>query len=157
MNWAKQTEETFNTWQEMQQTIWQNWLGMLQGSETMGQAQEFWQNMFDAWQKSVEQTLTAQNESFTLWLEEAGKMEGLPEAMQGFVTQGQHMMAQWQAAQSEMWQNWFDLIRKSEFNFANVPGQQEAQKAYQNWQETMQQMAETQMTWMKSWMPQTEA
>ncbi len=155
MNWAKQTEEMFNNWQETQQTIWQNWLGLFQMNDISAQSQELWQKMLDAWQKSVEQTLTAQNESFTLWLEEAAKLEELPESTKRFIAQGQQMAQQWQTTQTEMWQNWFDMFGKSEISFLNLPGQKEAQKAYHNWQEAMQQMAESQMNWMKNWMPQS--
>lgn len=149
MNWLKQSEDVVKTWTDAQQNIWQSWMSLMQTPSMSVPA--MWGKMLDAWQKSVDEALSAQDKSFQLWMAQAKDVENTPEQLQAWLTQGEEMTAQWQATQKQLWGTWFDLIRKADINMTAMPMQAQAQKAFQTWQESADKMMNAQSAWVKNW------
>jgi hypothetical protein len=61
--------------------------------------------------------------------------------------QFKEMTERWAQFQKELWQSWFETIRK----FDPGAGNETPQAALKLWQETLQKTMDNQLAWMRSW------
>ena len=76
--------------------------------------------------------------------------------MAKWIEQTQDMTKQWNGAQQELWQNWFDLMKKAEWTQMTGSWEEEGQKAFQTWQDAAKKVMDAQMEWVKMWAPKAE-
>lgn len=154
MNWAKQTEEMFKTWTDTQQKMWDGWMKTLQQEPGQNQAAAIWQKTVATWEETVNNTLKAQQEWTKMWAESLNNQPNVPEELNAWVKQSQEMAKRWSDTQEKLWQNWFDLMKKTEMATMNENWDQEAKKAFAGWQTSAQEMMDAQMEWVKIWAPE---
>jgi hypothetical protein len=151
MDWAKQTEEMMNAWTETQKKMWDNWLETVQQGADQSQAAEIWQKTVDTWEKTVKNSLDAQAEWTKAWAESLGTKVDVPEEMTAWANQAQEMAKRWGDTQQQLWQGWFDLVKKADpAKMAEAWGE-EGQKAFQTWQESARKVMDAQMKWTSTW------
>ena len=59
------------------------------------------------------------------------------------------MTEQWVQSQEQLWQSWFNFAKQADVQMPEL--QQESEKAFQMWQESMQQVMDAQQKWAKTW------
>jgi hypothetical protein len=142
--------DLIKAWAETQQRLLATWLEMVRGAGgTPGTA--VWSKTVEAWQSSVQQTLDAQQEWFRLWAETLTTAKGSPEELQERARQGQEVLQRWSDAQRQLWQGWFDIVRKAGGDGAGG-GAWPGQGAAQPWQETARKMIDAQAEFARRWM-----
>jgi len=151
MDWSEQAQEMMQAWAATQQKMWSGWLESVQGA---GQSPgpELWSKTIDAWEQSVKETLDAQAEWTQKWAEQVQAVEGAPEDVNRLAKDGQEMMDRWNEAQRQLWQQWFDVLRKAASTDVLSSQSSEGQKILQAWQETAGRAMEKQMEWATAWM-----
>ena len=153
MDWTAQTEEMYKTWADTQKQVWDNWVSMVTPQPSQNQAADMWKKTLDTWQETVDNTLAAQAKWTEAWGASIDTENGTPEEMAKWIKQTQDMTKQWNSAQEQLWQNWFDLIKKAEWTQMTGNWEEEGQKAFQTWQDATQKVMDAQMEWVKMWAP----
>lgn len=151
MNWAKQTEDMFKTWSESQKTMWDTWLGMMQqGAAAPAQTSAVWKATVETWEQVVKNSLNAQAEWTRIWVEGVTG-SGLPKELAEWAQQTHEMTKRWGEAQQQLWESWFDLMKKVDPAHMPEDWENESQKVFKSWQESTQKIMETQAEWVRRW------
>lgn len=151
MDWAEQTEEMMKTWTETQKNMWDNWLEMVQQGTGQTQAAELWQKTIETWENTVKSSLDTQMEWINTWAEKLNQTEGVSDEMTEWTKQAQNMSKRWNETQQQLWQSWFDMVKKADpVKMAGAWGE-ESQKAFKAWQESAQKAMDSQMEWASMW------
>ncbi len=150
MDWNEQMQKTMQSWAETQQKMWSSWL---QSIEQLGKAPggDLWDKTLDTWQQSVNKTLDAQAEWTQAWIGGVKEIEGAPKEVNDWAKDGQAMMSRWNEAQRELWEQWFEVLRKArpEAALGRARGGEDIIHA---WQDTARKAMDTQMQWATAWM-----
>lgn len=108
-------DDVFRSWTGAQQRLWDELsqaLPAFRPPADLDFRRDVYLRHLTAWESVVEQSLTVQK----TWLEEwaAGVLNrnDTPEAVTEWARQVEEVMQHWLQAQSELWQNWFGLLRK---------------------------------------------
>jgi hypothetical protein len=150
MEWAKQTEDMFKTWADVQKKMWDD---MLKGTQGLwgSQPTQVWEKTMDAWEESVKKTLDAQVEWSRLWADGFTTAKGTPTEMAEWARQGQEMIKQWAETQRRLWEGWFDMTRKLRPSGFGANWPLEGQRFVQAWQDAVQKALDTQAEWARLW------
>lgn len=151
MNWAKQSEEMMKAWTDTQKKMWDNWLDTMQKAAGQNQVAEMWQKTVDTWEQTVNSTLDAQAEWTKMWADSLDIKADMPKEVTDWAKQAQDMTKNWGETQRQMWQGWFDLVKKADAPKMAEAWGEEGQKAFSTWQESAQKMMDAQMEWAKKW------
>ena len=154
MDWTKQAEDMMKTWTDTQKKMWDNWLETIDQDSAQNQAAEVWQKTVETWEKTVKNTLQAQNEWTQAWVESLGTKADIPEEVTEWANQAQEMAKHWGETQQQMWQGWFDLVKKADSAKMAGAWGEEGQKAFQVWQESAKKAMDAQMEWASKWTPE---
>jgi hypothetical protein len=152
MDWTKQTEDMFKTWTDTQKKMWDSWLETVQQASAPMQGAQVWQKTIETWEETVNNVLAAQTKWSETWANSFDP-EGTPEEMAQWFKQAQEMAKQWNETQQSLWQNWFGLIKQADVTKMTGGWEEEGQKAFKNWQDSMQKVMDAQMDWIKMWAP----
>ncbi|NIR29860.1 MAG: hypothetical protein GWN84_11225 [Gammaproteobacteria bacterium] len=149
MEWNDQVQKMMQSWTETQQKMWSNWL---QSIEQLGKAPgaDLWDKTVDTWQQSVNKTLEAQAEWTEAWAARFGEIEGAPKEVNDWAKEGQAMMRRWNEAQRELWDQWFDVVRKARPEGA-LGQKGSGDDIIRAWQDTARKAMQTQMQWATAW------
>ena len=151
-DWNKQAEEMFNTWTGVQQQMWNNWLDMTQKTPAQPMnANQVWQKSVETWENSVNNTLDAQNKWSQMWVENFSNIANVPKEALEMVQQAQEVQQNWNSAQRQLWLKWFELAKKIEPTAMMGGWDEEAQKAFQVWQESAQKIMKAHTEWARTW------
>ncbi len=149
MDWNKQAEEMLKTWTTSQQKMWDSWFKTMQTIGT-SQAGDTWEKSIDTWKDSVKQALDAQTRWTQFWVESMTSGSGVGKPAAEWSTQMLEMTKRWSETQNQLWDNWFDTMKKSDPTaMAKNWNTDELQKIVQVWQETAQKTMEAQMEWTR--------
>lgn len=150
MDWQKQTEDMVKNWTETQKKMWDNWTDSMKNFGTLPST-DAWAKTVDTWQGSVKHALETQNEWSKMWVQNLSKMEGTPEQLLNWAKQSQEINARWNEVQKQMWDNWFETMKKVEPN-SLLPGagSEASQKMFQAWQDAAQQVMKAQTNWVEA-------
>jgi hypothetical protein len=150
MEWAKQTEDTFKSWADMQRKMWDDWM---KGIQNLGRSQpeQVWDKTLDAWEDSVKRTLDTQIEWTRAWADGLSSVKGTPSEMAEWARQGQEMATRWGETQRQLWQNWFETVRKLRPSAFGGSWDREGQRFVQAWQDAVHKALEAQAEWMRFW------
>jgi gas vesicle protein len=146
MDWLKQSEEMIKMWSDTQQKMLSSWLGSMQ-SFTGQQSEGVWTKTLDAWEQAVNNMLETQAQWARLWAGSVTATKGTPKQAVDSANQFKEMTERWAQFQKELWQSWFETIRK----FAPNAGTETPQDAFKLWQDTLQKAMDSQLAWMRSW------
>jgi len=149
MNWQQQTEEMFKTWTDSQKKVWENWTDAMKGFGTTPNT-EMWGKTLDTWQTMVKNGLDTQGQWTKTMVDNVTKIEGVPAPVVEMTKQSQEMNARWNEMQQQMWNNWFDLVKKMDPSTFAKFGGEDGKNLFQTWQDSMQQMMKTQTEWVNT-------
>jgi hypothetical protein len=156
MDWTKQTEEVVKSWTETQKKMWDNWLKTVQQGPEQFQVANVWQKTLETWEETVKNTMSAQAEWMKMWTDGFDQQQGIPEEAIQWVKQAQTMNKQWADIQQQMWQSWFELVKKVDPAKMSDSLDAEGKKAFAVWQETADKVMEAQEKWTGMWTAATE-
>jgi hypothetical protein len=151
MDWAKQSEEMMKSWTETQQKMWGSWFDTMQKSGPQNQMVEMWQKTVEMWQKTVEGGLKAQSDWTRTWVESLNGQEGVSDGIVEWAKQAQEMNKQWTDTQQQLWQGWFELVKKVDPASMGNGWEEEGQKLFNSWQASAQKMIDAQKEWLNTW------
>ena len=147
----KNTEESLvKTWAQSQQKLLTDWLDTLRrlgGTPTL----ELWTKTVDAWQSSVKETLNARAELTRQWTEALANAKGTPEELRELARQGREQLQTWAAAERELWQGWFNIVRHINFRPEPGAGAQAGRDLVQLWQDSAHKMIDAQADLVRRW------
>jgi hypothetical protein len=151
MDWTKQAEDMLKSWTNSQQAMWDGWLKTLQGVGS-DQAAQTWESSINTWQDSVKKALDAQNTWTQFWVESVTSGPGATQQATEWSKQLTDMTKRWVDTQTQLWDNWFETIKKSDpASFSKSWNNEEVQKMVETWQEAAQKAMESQMEWARMW------
>ena len=140
-------QNLINDWMQGQQKLWQDWVQSVQqaagGAAGSGPP---WTQGLSRWQEAVEKTLETQKQATRAWAEQVAKMEGAPDEMKRWASEGVNLVDQWTDAQHKLWQQWFDLMGKSS-PAAGMPGEEHVKQLMSGWEQMAGQMQALQRQW----------
>lgn len=151
MNWTEQAEEMVKTWTDTQQKIWDSWMENMEKFSKPSQADEFWKKTVESWEGAVQNTLEAQSEWTRMWVESLEDTSGVPKETVEWAKQAQAMNKNWNEAQHQLWQSWFEMVKKIDPAKMDQSWDKEARKIFETWQESAQKLMEAQLSWAQKW------
>lgn len=150
MDWNKQAEELLKTWTSSQQKMWDSWFKTMQGIGSPAQASEAWDKTIETWRDSVKQAMDAQTRWTQFWADSISSGPGANKQTNEWSSQMVEMTRRWAETQSQLWDSWFDTIKKSDpASMTKNWNTEEVQKIVQGWQEAAQKAMEAQMEWTR--------
>ena len=151
MDWTKQTEEVVKSWTETQRKMWDNWLKTVQQGPEQFQVANVWQKTLETWEETVKNTMSAQAEWMQMWADSFDQQQGIPKEVTQWVKQAQTMNNQWADIQQQMWQSWFELVKKVDPAKMSETLDADGKKAFAAWQETAEKVMAAQEKWAGMW------
>lgn len=144
-DWTKQAQDMAKTWTDAQQRMWDGWVGAIQGMG-ISPTGEAWEKSVDTWRDSVKKALDAQVTWTKFWADNVAAGAGSSQQMTEWSTQFVEMTKKWNETQTELWDQWFETVKKSDPSvLAKNWNPEEMKKMVQNWQEYAQKAMEAQM------------
>jgi len=151
MNWQKQMEDMMQTWTETQKKMWDGWAEALKGNGIgVAPSNEMWLKTLDTWQGMVNNGLDTQTQWATMWSDNVVKIEGVPAPTLEWAKQAQEVNTRWSGLQKEMWEKWFEFVKKIEPGKMPPVSQEEFQTMFQTWQQATQEIIKMQTDWLNS-------
>ncbi len=152
MEGVKQAEVILTTWTQAQEKMWNGWFIAMQ-MQGFGNSQptEVWEKTVETWEDSVKKTLDAQVEWTRLWAESFSTVSGMPNEMVEWARKGQEMTKHWAEVQGQLWENWFEIVKKLDSTMRAGTWEREGQKLTKVWQENVQKVMESQAEWFGLW------
>jgi hypothetical protein len=150
MDWSKQTQDMFKTWTDVQRKTWEGWFDTVKNFDP-AQPSQIWAKTVDAWQESIKNTLSAQVEGSRIWAENIGSIKGAPKETAAWAQQIQETTVRWTDMQQQMWDNWFEVMRKTDPSKYVGKWDTEGQTFFKSWQDMMQKSMDVQADWTRQW------
>lgn len=151
MDWTKQSQEMFQTWTDTQKKMWDSWLQTMQKGGEPFQNNEIWQKTIETWENTVNSTISTQAEWMHKWTDTLNSQKNVPDEFVKWAEQTDRMMDQWNTTQKQLWESWFDMMKKADLSNVSLPFDVESKKAFETWQESAQKIQEAQKQMMKMW------
>jgi hypothetical protein len=147
----KNTQESLlKTWLESQQKLLADWLDTLRkwgGAPTL----DLWTKTVDAWQSSVKETVDARAEFARQLTETLANAKGTAEELRELARRGQEQVQQWADAERELWQGWFNILRRINFRPDAGTETKASTDIVQLWQESAHKMIDAQAAAIRRW------
>jgi hypothetical protein len=137
----QEMQNLVHDWVEGQQKLWQEWM---QNVQVPGAGQP-WSGGMERWQQAVEQTLETQKQATRAWADQVAAMEGVPQEMKRWASEGVRLVEQWTDAQHELWQQWFHLMGQAAPGAAM--GDEPVKQLMAGWDQMAGQMQALQQQW----------
>jgi hypothetical protein len=152
MDASSRAQDLMRGWITAQQQLMTSWMDAMR-TVSGGQSTGTWGDFVGAWQQSVTQGLDMQAEWVRNWAQGLTATEGTPEQMRAQIRAGQEMLENWNRAQRELWQNWFEALKNANAGADTGNMAQMGQNWQQAWTDSMQRLVDTQTAWARRWMP----
>jgi hypothetical protein len=157
MDWNKQAEDMLKSWTSSQQKMWDSWMQAIQG---FGKAQttDTWEKSIETWRDSVKKALEAQTTWTQFWADTMTTGPGATKQASEWSKQMLDMTKRWTDTQTQLWDNWFETMKKSDpATMTQNWNTEEIQKVVQSWQDAAQKAMEAQMEWTRMWASMQQA
>ena len=151
INWTKQTDDMLQAVTDTQKKFWGIWAEAAEQQAGQAQLAETWRKAVDTWEAAVKNGLETQQAVTQSLGDSASAVPGIPRDLLDWAAQTQALSARWTEAQSEMWESWFGMVRKA------VPVKmlgtidEENQKLFAAWQESVEKVGAAQLAWAQMW------
>lgn len=150
MDWTKQTQDLFTNWTNVQQKTWEGWLDSMKNFDA-AQPGQLWEKTVDAWHASVKNALNAQVEGGRIWAESVTSFQGVPKEAGDWAKQIEQMSKQWVDLQQQLWDNWFDTIKKADMTkLSPTAFPQSGEGVMKSWQDMSKKMMDAQAEWVRN-------
>jgi hypothetical protein len=128
MDYVKQNMEVVNQWAEVQLKTWTGWFEAVQKADKFDPAL-VWAKTLEASQGSMHKTLEAQETGSHIFFNEVISAKGLPESAVTLTEKMQTLTDQWFDLETQVYDNYFALLKQTEFPSKLFPVQPNAAKA----------------------------
>ena len=151
INWTKQTDDMLQAWTDTQKRLWSSWAEATEQQASQTQLAETWRKAVDTWEETVKNGLETQKAVIRSLGDSASATPGIPRDLLDWAEQTQALSNRWAEAQSELWESYFGMVRKA------VPVKMlgtiddENQKLFSAWQESMEKASAAQSAWAQMW------
>jgi hypothetical protein len=152
---TKQEEEMFKMWSETQKTIIENWAERMKGLGG-SQGAELWEKTLATWEDTIVKTMNAQTEWTRQWIENLKSTPGMPEGAVASTARFQEMSQYWIIMQTQLWSNWFKMLRSFDPSLLSGKWAEAFQNPFQVWQQATQKAMEAQAEWLRAWTKSSE-
>ena len=155
MDWAKQTEDVFSAWTDAQKKIWSGWLETAERNSGQAQMADTWRQAVDTWEGIVKKSLDAQLDWSQRASDSVGALPNMPKDLVDWSKQTQELGVRWNEAQQQLWDSYFGLVRKAVPVKMLGTFDDENQRLFRAWQESVEQIVTAQTHWSQMWAEQT--
>ena len=151
INWTKQTEDMLQAWTDTQKKLWSGWTNATEQQAGQTQLAETWRKAVDTWEAAVKNGLEAQMEVSRSLSDNATAVPNVPKDLLDWTEQTQALGARWNAAQTELWESYFGMMRKAVPVKMLGTFDEENQRLFAVWQESVEKISAAQSTWAQMW------
>lgn len=155
MDWTKQTEDVLSAWTDAQKKIWSGWLETAERNSAQAQVADTWRQAVDTWEGIVKKSLDAQLEWSQRASESVGALPNMPKDLVDWSKQTQQLGARWNEAQQQLWDSYFNVVRKAVPVKMLGTFDDENQRLFHAWQESVEKVVQAQTHWAQMWAEQT--
>ena len=151
INWTKQTDDMLQAWTDTQKKLWSGWAEATEQQAGQAQLAETWRKAVDTWEEAVKNGLETQKAVMGSLADSASAVPGIPKDLLDWAEQTQALSTRWAEAQGELWESYFGMVRKA------VPVKMlgtiddENQKLFAAWQESVEKVSAAQSAWAQMW------
>ncbi len=151
INWTKQTDDMLQAWTDTQKKLWSGWAEATEQQAGQAQLAETWRKAVDTWEAAVKNGLETQKAVLHSVADSASAVPSIPQDLLDWAGQTQALSTRWTEAQSELWESYFGMVRKA------VPVKMlgtiddENQKLFAAWQESVEKVSAAQSAWAQIW------
>ncbi len=151
INWTKQTDDMLQAWTDTQKKLWSSWAEATEQQASQTQLAETWRKAVDTWEEAVKNGLETQKAVIGSLADSASAIPSIPKDLLDWAEQTQALSNRWTEAQSELWESYFGMVRKA------VPVKMlgtiddENQKLFAAWQESVEKVSAAQSAWTQMW------
>lgn len=155
MDWAKQSEDVLSAWTDAQKKIWGGWMESAEQNSGQAEVADTWRQAIDTWEGITKKSLDAQLEWSQRASETLGALPNMPKDLADWSKQTQQLGTRWNDAQKELWESYFGMVRKAIPVKMLGTFDDENQRLFRAWQESVQKVVEAQTHWSNVWAEQT--
>jgi hypothetical protein len=169
---TKEAEDMVRRWTESQTKAWESWLDTLRTFQGFP-ASEAWQKNLEAFRDAMTKALDAQADGARMWAETLarwsgevqestrrqkgldGEAEGTRiwgESLTAWARQVEETTRSWTEAQKQLWQGWYETMRRLDPSRPAQLGSEEGRDLLQVWQESVRKTLEAQAEWSRTWL-----
>ena len=151
INWTKQTDDTLQALTDTQKKLWGIWHEAAGQQASQAELADTWRKAVDTWEASVKNGLETQKATMRSLGDSASAVPALPQDLLDWAGQTQTLSSRWNEAQCELWESYFAMVRKA------VPVKMlgtiddENQKLFAVWQESVEKIGAAQLAWAQVW------
>ena len=151
INWTKQTDDTLQALTDTQKKIWGIWAEAAEQQASQTQLAETWRKAVDTLEASAKNGLETQKAMMGSLGDSASTVPGIPQDLLDWSAQTNALSTRWTEAQSELSESYFAMVRKA------VPVKMlgtiddENQKLFSAWQESVENVGAAQLAWAQVW------
>jgi hypothetical protein len=102
-------------------------------------------------EQSLNKNLNLQTDWTKFWAGSFTKVSGDPAELFEWGQQGQNMMRRWLSTQMQLWEGWFEIMKKLDPSTPGGGWHREAEKVVQLWQEALKKALDAQVEWGHVW------
>ncbi len=157
INWTKQTEEILQAWTDTQKKVWSGWVDATEQQAGQTQLADTWRKAVDTWEAAVKNGLETQQELSKNVSASATAVPNVPKDLLDWTEQTEALGIRWSAAQTELWETYFGMVRKAVPVKMFGTFDDENQKLFSAWQESVEKITAAQSTWAQMWTAQAAA
>ena len=132
-------------WMDTQRKLWDEWMQHVQGAAGGSLP---WAQGLTHWKEAVDKTLDTQKQATRAWADKVAQMEGAPEEMKKWASEGVTLVEQWSDAQQGLWDQWFSLMSSAAPHAGDMPGSDQMRQVMAGWEQAASQMQELQRQWV---------
>ena len=151
INWTTQTEELLQNWTETQKKIWGGWVDATEQQVAQTQQADIWRKTVDTWEAAVKNGLETQRELTKSLSDSGSAVPNVPKDLLDWAEQTEALGTRWNAAQTELWESYFSMVRKAVPVKMLGTFDEENQKLFATWQESVEKISAAQSTWAQMW------
>lgn len=155
MDWTKQTEDVLTAWTDVQKKIWGGWLETAERHSGQAQTAEVWRQAVDTCEGIVKKNLDAQLEWSQRAADSLSALPNMPKDLVDWSKQTQELGVHWNDAQQQLWNSYFGLVRKAVPVKMLGTFDDENQRLFRAWQESVENIVQAQNHWAEMWAEQT--
>ena len=111
MDWNAQFEDMMKAWTDTQKKVWDSYFDTIQ-SFGKSQSTRMWESALARGEEMLKDMLKTQMQGLAAWVDGLSEVEGVPPQMVESARQFQEMNSRWNRTQSELIENWFEMMKK---------------------------------------------
>jgi hypothetical protein len=115
------------------------------------QPSQVWGSLLEAWEQTIKKGIDAQTEWAQAWAQSFSSVKDSPDEVAEWARQGQDMVKRWGDTQKQLWEGWFQMVRKLNPPALGATWDRDGQNLIRTWQEMIKKTMDAQADWMRTW------